>query len=52
MHVCALCAFSAHRGQKRALAPLELELQMLASRHVGAVNLTGLSLEPVAHTVS
>lgn len=35
-----LCTYSAHRGQKRALEPLELELQKVESVHVGAGNQT------------
>lgn len=38
-HVC-----SAHRGEKRALDPLELELQLVVSYHVGA----GVQKEPVS----
>lgn len=34
----AVCACSAPRGQKRALELLDLELQPLVRRHVGAKN--------------
>jgi hypothetical protein len=37
--LCTLCV-QARGGQKRALDPLELELQMVASHHVGAGNQT------------
>lgn len=36
--VCAVCVPSSLRGQMRTLAPLELDLQIFVSRHVGAVN--------------
>lgn len=36
--VCASHACSAHRGQKRLLDLLEVELQMVVSPHVGAGN--------------
>lgn len=35
MYVCVQCAYSVCRGQKRLLDPLELELQMVVSCHVG-----------------
>ena len=35
MHVYVPHVCSAHRGQKRALDPLELELQEVVSYHVG-----------------
>jgi hypothetical protein len=38
MYVCAPHACNAHRGQKMATDPLELELQMDVSYHVGAWN--------------
>jgi hypothetical protein len=38
MYVCALHACSANGGQKRASDPLELELKMAVSHHVGAEN--------------
>jgi hypothetical protein len=38
LHVCAACVCSTYRGQKRALDPLELELQMVVSHHVCAGN--------------
>lgn len=31
VYVCELCVFRARRGQKRALDPLELELQMVVN---------------------
>jgi hypothetical protein len=31
--MCNACVPSAHKGQKRALGPLELELQAIASNH-------------------
>lgn len=34
--VCAPCACSAPGGQKRAMDPLELKLQMIVIRHAGA----------------
>jgi hypothetical protein len=34
MYICASCAHSIHGGQK-ALDPLELELQMVVSHHMG-----------------
>lgn len=36
MYVCALSAHSAHGSQRRVLDPLELELEMSVSHHVGA----------------
>ena len=42
LHVCiymCICLVT-HRGQKRALEPLELELQMVVSCYVGARNQT------------
>lgn len=38
MSVCVPCVCSAFVGQKRALALLELELQMIGSCHVGDRN--------------
>jgi hypothetical protein len=38
MSVYVMCMSSAHRGQKRASAPLELELQMVVSHCVSAEN--------------
>ena len=35
MYVCAPCAYNVHPGQKRVSNPLELELQMVVSHHVG-----------------
>ena len=40
MHVCTLHVCSAHRGHKRAPAPLELEWQIIVSCHMGAGNWT------------
>lgn len=37
--VCATFTHDAHRGQKRALDPLDLDLQMVVSHHVHAANL-------------
>lgn len=37
-YMCILCVISAQRGQKRALVPLELDLWMVPSHHVGAGN--------------
>ena len=38
LHVCTCmtCMPGAHRGQKKALAPPDLELVMIMSHHVGA----------------
>lgn len=36
MYVCTLRTHGAHRSQKRALAPLELKLEMLGGHGVGA----------------
>lgn len=38
--VCTTCFPSAHSGQKRVLDPLELELRMAVSHHVGSGNWT------------
>ena len=38
MYVCTLHVCSASGGQKRTSDPLELELQMFVSCHVGAGN--------------
>ena len=38
MLVCVSHVCSAHGGHKRALGPLELELQMVVSHHVSAKN--------------
>ena len=38
MCVCATFTHDAHRGQKRALDPLDLDLQMVVSQHVGAAH--------------
>ena len=47
MCMCTMCVSVAGRGQKRVSDPLELELQMVVSHHVGAEN-KGLPLqEPV-----
>lgn len=32
--LCTMCMLGAHRGQKRILDPLELELQTVLSSHV------------------
>lgn len=37
LSVCALCACGACRGQKRALDPLELELETAVSFYVGVL---------------
>lgn len=34
--LCILCVYGAHRGQKRVLGPLELEIQELVSCHVSS----------------
>lgn len=34
MYVCALCVHCSHGDEKRALDPLELELQMVKNCHV------------------
>jgi hypothetical protein len=44
MHICALHV-GANRGQKRASGPLEVELKMVVSHHVGAWNQSHLSLK-------
>lgn len=36
MYICVPCACLLPTSQKRALGPLELELQMVIIRHVGA----------------
>lgn len=36
MYVCTLRTHGAHRSQKRALAPLELKLEMLGGHGMGA----------------
>lgn len=36
LHLGKHCAHSAHRSQKRILAPLELELQKFMSYYVGS----------------
>ena len=38
MYVYAIHEYSARGGQKKALDPLELELQMVVRGHVGAGN--------------
>lgn len=38
MHVCTMCACSAHRGKKVALDPLELTLKMVENLHVDSGN--------------
>lgn len=38
MDVCAPHAFSVYGGQKKKLDPLDLELQMVLSHHMGAGN--------------
>jgi hypothetical protein len=38
LNVYAPHAYNAHRGLKRVLDPLELELQKVVSCHVGTVN--------------
>lgn len=38
MYVYASCACSVHKGQKKALDPLELKLQTVVNHHVGAGN--------------
>lgn len=42
LHVCLcdMCLLGAHKGQSRMLDFLELELQVMMSRHVGAKNQT------------
>jgi hypothetical protein len=37
-HLYTTFAPSAYRGQKKVLGPLELELQIVVSHHVGAWN--------------
>lgn len=39
LHVflCTMCVLGAHKGQKVAMDPLELELQTDVGHHVGAV---------------
>ena len=34
--LCTMCMLGAHGGQKRALDPLGLELQIVVNSHVGA----------------
>ena len=34
--LCIICVANAYGGQKRALDPLELELQTVVGHHVGA----------------
>jgi hypothetical protein len=38
IYVCVLYAYSTHRDQRRVSDPLELELQLSVSCHVGAGN--------------
>lgn len=38
MCVCIPYVYSAHRGQKKMLDPPDLELQMVVTHRVGAVN--------------
>lgn len=40
VYVCNVCVHGTRGGQKRALDPLELELQMVIICHVGAGNQT------------
>lgn len=40
IYVGAPCVWSTHRSQKKALDPLELELQKAVNFHVGAGNIT------------
>jgi hypothetical protein len=37
-YLCITCMPGAHGGQKWVLDPLELELQMVVSSHLGAVD--------------
>jgi hypothetical protein len=36
VYLCTICVSGAHGDQKKVLNPLELELQMVMSCHVGA----------------
>lgn len=36
--MCTMCVPGAYRGQKRALDPLQLMLQIVVSHHVGIGN--------------
>lgn len=36
MYVCTICVSGAQISQKRVLYPLELELKLVSSHHVGA----------------
>ena len=51
MYVCFVCVYhicdDVHGGQKRVLAPLELELQVIVSHYVGARILGPLQEQPV-----
>ena len=38
VYLCNTCVSGAHRSQKRALDPLDLELQMVVGRHVSEGN--------------
>lgn len=40
-----MCTHVAHRGQKRVLSPLELDLQMLVSHHVCVLEIEPRSSE-------
>lgn len=40
VYVCAPCMYLVPRSQKRAKDPLELELEIVVSCHLGAVNQT------------
>jgi hypothetical protein len=40
VYVCAPPGFHSHRGQRMVLDPLELELEMVASHHLGLGNQT------------
>lgn len=51
MYICALHGFSSHGGWKRALYPLELELNTVVNCHVGAKNWTQSS-ELLSHLPS
>lgn len=50
LYLSAPYVYSAHRGRKKTLIPLELELQVVVSRHVGAEDRPDLEEQPVQIT--
>ena len=48
MYACTMCVPVAQRDQKKAPEPLELELQMVVSYHVGAGNQAQSSARTIA----